>query len=211
MLNNDGNNSVGVIKELAAPVEQYKGRIVRVATQQVQFPDGTEKTFEFAERSPGVRILTTDGDRILLTREWRAETKSWDYRLPGGKVFDSLEEYLEEKKNVDFDINTSAAIAAKKELQEETSLDIDLESFKFLRRSVCGTTVIWDLYYFSVNVSSKDIDEQPTSIITEEGEHTHPEWFTAEEVQELCLNNLVQEDRTAAVLFRYILSGKLKN
>jgi len=194
------------VEVLESPQEQHRGRLIRVATQRVRFSDGVEKNFEFAERSPGVRILATDGNRILLTKEWRSETKGWDYRLPGGKVFDSLDEYLDAKNELSFDVDQKAAEAAKKELEEETSLDLTSEVFSALHHSVCGATVIWDLHYYLAQVAQTDIDTQPSSIVTDEGEHTHPEWFTAEEVQALCLKGAVQEDRTAAVLLRYILA-----
>ncbi len=186
--------------------EQYRGRLIRVATQRVRFSNGKESTFEFAERSPGVRTLVTDGKKILLTKEWRSETASWDYRLPGGKVFDSLGEYLAMKDRPDFDINVKAAEAARKELVEETLLNLPPEAFHPLHLSICGATVIWDLHYYLAHAIQADIDSRPISVQTEEGEHTHPEWFTDEAVKALCLNGAVQEDRTAAVLLRYILS-----
>lgn len=194
------------VEILEPPQEQHRGRLIRVTTQRVRFSDGVEKNFEFAERSPGVRILATDGERILLTKEWRSETNSWDYRLPGGKVFDSLDEYLDAKDGSNFDVDQKAAEAAKKELEEETSLGIAPEAFSPLHRSVCGATVVWDLHYYLAQVSQNDIDAQPASIATDEGEHTHPEWLTTEEVKALCLKGTVQEDRTAAVLLRYILA-----
>jgi hypothetical protein len=40
-------------------------------------------------------MIITDGSRILITKEWRNEQNGFDYRLPGGKVFDSLREYEE--------------------------------------------------------------------------------------------------------------------
>jgi len=194
------------IEVLELPQEQHRGRLIRVATQRVKFFNGVEKNFEFAERSPRVRILATDGNQILLTKEWRSETGNWDYRLPGGKVFDSLNEYLNAKDEPNFDMNQKAAAAARKELEEETSLDIVPEAFSTLHHSVCGATVIWDLHYYLAQVSEANIAVRPTSIVTDEGEHTHPEWFTAEEVKTLCLKGAVQEDRTAAVLLRYILA-----
>lgn len=55
---------------------------------------GDKKTlFEKARRAPGVRLIIVKEDKILLTREYRDEIKSFDYRLPGGKVFDKLSDY----------------------------------------------------------------------------------------------------------------------
>lgn len=192
------------IEAVGVAVEQYRGRLIRIASQRMRFSNGKEQLFEFAERAPGVRILVTDGERILLTKEWRSESQNWDYRLPGGKVFDSLKEYLAQKEAEGNDLRQFARLAAQKELSEEASLQLPIETFKDIHHSVCGATVIWDLYYYLAEVSCRIPDVG--AVITGEGEHTHPEWFTFEEVQQLCLTGEVQEDRTVAVILRYLLN-----
>lgn len=194
-----------LITALDKPVEQYRGRLLRIATQRMGFPDMSEKSFEFAERAPGVRILVTDGERILLTKEWRSETQNWDHRLPGGKVFDTLEEYLVEKEHGDEHLQAWALAAARKELAEETSLQLPPDAFKHLGRSVAGATVVWDLHYYVAQVPKQEGTTLP-GITTGEGEQTHPEWFTHEQVKSLCVGGHVQEDRTVAALLRYLLS-----
>ncbi len=54
---------------------------------------GKKKTFETARRAPGVRLIFERDGKILLSREYRREIASYDYRLPGGKVFDTLTEF----------------------------------------------------------------------------------------------------------------------
>jgi 8-oxo-dGTP pyrophosphatase MutT (NUDIX family) len=75
-----------------------------------------ELVFEIARRSPGVRLIICDKDKILLSKEFRKELKGYDYRLPGGKVFDTLKEYNKNKKN----IKKYTLVAAKNECEEET-------------------------------------------------------------------------------------------
>ncbi len=195
-----------LITALDKPVEQYNGKMIRIATQRMGFPDISEKTFEFAERAPGVRILVTDGERILLTKEWRGETQNWDHRLPGGKVFDSLKEYLSGKEKGDSYVQEQALLAAQKELSEETSLRLPIESFKHIGRSIAGATVVWDLHYYVANVPKQE--GLLPDITTEEGEQTQPQWFTYEQVQALCLDGNVQEDRSVAALLKFLLSQK---
>lgn len=193
-----------LVRTLEEPQERYHGRLIRVATQRMMFPGNKEKTIEFAERSPGARTLVTDGTRILMMKEWRMETGNWDYRLPGGKIFDSLDEYLVEKDKPDIDMNRIAAAGARRELEEETGLDLPSEIFHKLHRSVCGATVVWDLYYYLAEIAPQTITR--ASVATQEGERTYPAWFTYAEVLSLCLQNHVQEDRTVAVLLKYLLS-----
>ena len=47
---------------------------------------------KMVRRPPGVRALIlnkNDNQKILLSKEFRYELDKWDYRLPGGKVFDT--------------------------------------------------------------------------------------------------------------------------
>jgi len=52
-----------------------------------------EVVFETARRAPGVRLIIVRDGQMLITREFRNELDDYDYRLPGGKVFDTLDEY----------------------------------------------------------------------------------------------------------------------
>lgn len=180
----------------------FKGKIIEVIHHDVPFQrDGKADhyTAEMARRSPGVRLLIVDEDKqqILLTKEKRAEVASeWDYRLPGGKVFDSLDAYLVHA-NDDVAMLQFAEQAADKECHEETGLKI-LDK-KFLHKSVAGATIEWDLYYFLV--SAFDVSKQTL----ESGEVIYPEWYNFDAVKQKCLNGDIQEDRSVAVIFRYLL------
>src|SRR5690348_11852646 len=61
----------------------------------VQLPQENGAVLEVDRRAAGVRIIIPNKEdgKILLTREFRRELNNWDWRLPGGKVFDSLEEF----------------------------------------------------------------------------------------------------------------------
>ena len=186
--------------------ELYRGRLFRVTSEDVTLSGGLPRTFERVERPPGVRILAADSSRILLTKEWRDETGGWDHRLPGGKVFDSLEDYLAAQSDPSFDTERSAKIAAQRELEEETSVRRVPNDFRLLHHSVCGATLVWDLYYFTVRLL--DVDTLPGFIHSHEGERIQPGFFSHAEAYDLCLAGNVHEDRTMAVLLRYLLQLK---
>jgi 8-oxo-dGTP pyrophosphatase MutT (NUDIX family) len=195
-----------MISELGKPEEVFHGKIISVVHQKVLLPNGKNIIFESAERSPGVRILAHIDDNILMTKEWRKEINGWDYRLPGGKVFDTLDEYISFKNSND-DLISIARIAAQKELHEETGIDLDMSLFKHVHTSIVGATVSWDLLYFFVD-ASKIIDISSINRIeTHEGEVTHPVWLKKSDVFNLCLEGSVQEDRSSAIIFRYIHNG----
>lgn len=174
----------------------YQGSIIEVIQQDMN-EDGKIKTYEFARRSPGTRlIIIGSSKKILLSKEYRPEIKNWDFRLPGGKVFDSLQEFnsfLTTGQN----ILIPALAAAKKEAEEETGIKI--EDIKHFATSTCGATIRWDLFYFVV-VKFTVLDEQSLG----EGENIETKWFTFNQAKKMCLSGQISEDRSAAVLLRYL-------
>lgn len=187
-----------------SPNIRYKGKILRIVEQPVKLPNGMKKIYEYAERSPGVRIIVSDRSKILLTKEWRFETHNSDFRLPGGKVFDSIDDYTHAAMNPGFNINHFCKIAAQKELKEETTLYYDLDSFEKIHLSKCGATIKWDLFYYLVEVPTQNIDR--IKVETIEGEQIEVHWLSYHDVKELCFNGGIQEDRSVAVLLRYLHS-----
>jgi len=165
-------------------------------------PDG--RVFEKARRAPGVRLIIVDRPKgtILLTKEFRKELGGWDYRLPGGKVFDSLGEY-------DAHRQSGAAIleAATKKAREEAveEAGIDTKELTLFRKSTLGATVEWDLYVFEVGKWSLSEGGQQL----EEGEMIEAvSWFGYEEVEAMIMRGDMQEDRIALILLQWIAKQK---
>jgi 8-oxo-dGTP pyrophosphatase MutT (NUDIX family) len=176
------------------------GRMHEIVIQEMQMGDKI-KPFEFVRRAPGTRIiaLSKDKEKLLLTKEYRAEHRGYDYRLPGGKVFDDLKSF----KEYTGDILKAAEKGAIKEAEEEAGIKI--EKIKLIQMTKCGASVEWDLYYFEAE-KYKILNSQKDS---GEGENIEVVWMGVKEVEKLILNGHFQEDRSAAVLLRYL--NKLKN
>jgi ADP-ribose diphosphatase len=172
----------------------HKGKIIEVVQKEVE-AGGATKTFEFARRSPGTRLIIVDGDKILLSKEYRHEVGGYDYRLPGGKVYDTLDEYNAALEG-GADIAEAAKAAAVKEAREEVG--VEARDMTFLHKSVCGATVVWDLFYFVVKDFAK------TGQHLEEGEDIAIEPASIEEAKKMCLDGRISEERSALVLLRYI-------
>lgn len=175
-----------------------KGRLFELVHREQS--DG--RIFEVARRAPGVRlIIQDDQERILLTKEYRQELESWDYRLPGGKVFDSLDEY-EAHRNSNQDIVEAARQKAVAEGAEEAGVIVsELELFK---KSILGATVEWDLYVFKAN-NWRTAGGQSL----EEGEQIEADnWFNYNQVEEIILNGGMQEERIALVLLQWIKKAR---
>ena len=153
-------------------------------------------------RPPGIRaLIVNEKDQILLSKEFRYELKEWDYRLPGGKVFDSLEDYkLAIKHN---NIMENVLKTVPKEVMEEVGLIVS--NPELIKVSHDGAGVVWDLYYFLV----KDYKISHEGPQLEENEIVNGySWFTFDEIINMCRENLIHEDRTVGVLLTYILNKK---
>ena len=172
-----------------------KGRLFEL----VHIKNG-ERVFEVARRAPGVRIIIPNkAERlVLLTKEFRRELNDWDYRLPGGKVFDTLEEF-EEFRSSGKDILDVAVSKAKGEGAEEAGVDItELNHFK---TSVLGATVEWDLWVFEATIWQSHSEGQSL----EHGEIIETDnWFSYEEVERLILEGKMQEERIALILLQWL-------
>lgn len=172
----------------------HQGKIIEVVQKEVEH-NGKTQIFEFARRSPGTRLIIPKGDKIIISKEHRHEINGYDYRLPGGKVYDSLEEY-NKALELNVDISESAKKAAIKEAKEEVGIEV--KDISFFHKSVCGATVVWDLFYFIVN------DFNQFSQELEEGEDITIEEIEKSKVREMCLNGTISEERSALVLLRYL-------
>ena len=180
-------------------VTAYVGRLFEIVEQEQ--PDG--RSFEIARRAPGVRLIiaSKDEQKVLLTREFRQELEAWDYRLPGGKVFDSLEEYEAHRQSGE-DIVTAAYIKAKAEGREEAGVIID--ELEFVKKSTLGATVEWDLYVLEATRWQAGVGQA-----LEEGETIEADnWFNYDEVENMILNGAMQEERIALALLQWLRKQK---
>ena len=173
-----------------------KGKLFELVHQMQ--PDG--RVFEIARRAPGVRVIIADktNKKVLLTKEYRNELNAWDYRLPGGKVFDTLDEYEAHRQSGN-DILEAAKSKARAEAAEEAGVTIS--DVELITKSTLGATVEWDLYIFE----ALDWHENEHGQALEVGEQIETgQWFSYEEVEELIVEGAMQEERVALALLRWI-------
>jgi 8-oxo-dGTP pyrophosphatase MutT (NUDIX family) len=182
------------------PVILSEGRIGAIVRYPVLVDRGNgyvEDQFERFVRPPGTRIIAIRNNKIFLQKEYRQETETFDWRLPGGKVLDTFSDY---KKYLSEEIPEEMIIeAGRRELLEEAQLKA--ASMAVFKKSSCGASVTWDLYY----LIARDIVE--VSHTHNEGEEiVESEWFSFSEILTLCRENTISEDRTVSALFQFIES-----
>lgn len=172
----------------------YRGKIMEVVERKVDIGEKT-KIFELARRSPGVRLIIVKDNIIYLSKEFRHEIQGYDFRLPGGKVFDTLIEFNDALSNRK-DILESAKVAALKEAREEMGIITD--NIKLFHKSICGATIEWDLYYFVIS----DFTQENQNL--EDGEDIELFPVSTDEALKMCLDGRIDEERSALTLLRYL-------
>ena len=186
--------------------QKFRGKLVEVIDREFEiFKNGKIENFriEIARRPPGVRLIIIKDGSLLLTREFRSELQDWDYRIAGGKIFETMDEYL---KFVDDEneVILKSIEAVKNEGLEEAGIIAKNQTLFY--KSTSGATMEWDLYYYIVE--EFEIVEKGNE--TEFAEIIYPEWFSYEEVIKMCLDGRIKEDRTIGVLLKYLLPLRQK-
>ncbi len=161
---------------------------------------------EYYRRPPGVRAIIPTETGLIIQKEYRPYLdRGWDYRLPGGKVMDTLNDYLR-WMNLSSEMPSSHSMlkeiigAFKNEVKQEAGLIV--ESFVHYHESESSATVEHELHYFLVKQFKKDAQE------LQHGEVIEVLELPYKEVWELLLNREFSEDRTRAVLFEYLIKHK---
>lgn len=184
------------LEPVADEVIAFQGKMLEIVHQQMG--DGTKTVlFEWARRTPGIRLIIVDlkNENVLLTKEYRYELGTDDYRLPGGKVFDSLSEYNQFLKSGQNAFEASIQ-KAKEEALEEAGVKVD--ELSHFHTSKYGSSVEWDLFYF-VATNWQKAEQQ-----LGHGEEISTEMVSFAKAKELALSGKISEERSALVLLRYL-------
>jgi len=177
----------------------YQGKMFEV----IKWEGKPGVMFETAVRAPGVRLVIEcekDGQKaLLMTKEFRRERgrEGWDFRLPGGKVFDSLDE-LNQFREQGSDILVNAKDAAIKEGREEAG--ISGGTFTPMGISKAGASVEWDLHYFlvqNVDIGDQELEEHEKGDIETIKLSVH-------EIFDALVARKIQEGRSADILWFWL-------
>ncbi len=178
----------------------YGGKIWRV--EQTKRSGG--KVFEKAVRAPGSRVIIIDSERILLSKEKRHELGGRiDYRLPGGKVFDTAVEY-ESFLISGADIIEASRDSIAKEALEETGIILEKGLLEYLGKDVLGATCEWDLHYW-VSRNFEFHKKGPKHHESEADEIQACEWVDFDRLRKIVLDRQqFSESRSAAMILSYL-------
>jgi 8-oxo-dGTP pyrophosphatase MutT (NUDIX family) len=190
------------IRQAGQPIVRYQSKLFAIVCTPMEI-NGEILEFETAVRPPGVRLIIQSRDKglVYLTREYRSELATWDWRLPGGKVVNSIAEYLPHyfrppKEDGDW-LRDKILEAAEREALEEVGIEIG--NVEILGRSTCGATVNWDLHYVRATPNFVGSNHP------EAGEQIEVHAVLWSRALELADNGSFAEERSAIWLRRSIL------
>jgi ADP-ribose pyrophosphatase len=67
--------------------QHYRGRIIRVTTDEVVLPNGHRAQLEVVHHPGGAAVVAIDAeDRVCLLRQYRYVAGGWIWELPAGKL-----------------------------------------------------------------------------------------------------------------------------
>ena len=174
----------------------FQGKMIEIV-HETFLSKGKEIVLEKGRRAPGVRLIIETPDGEFLISKEEKHGIGLDYRLPGGKVFDSLvlyNEFLSKKSSEE--LAEEVKNAAVKEAMEETGIrPLDMELFYVSRM---GGSFEWDLYYFVV----KKYEEVGQNL--EEHEKIEVIKISRDKLKKLALSGEMKEDRSVAVILKYL-------
>lgn len=180
----------------------FDGEIVQVLQKKTE----RGNVHEIARRSPGVRmIIVTPDNNFLISREKRDYLeKGWDYRLPGGKVVDTLSGYLKLLGDLENGLDQGSLIptveqAVIKESKEEVGITV--RNPELLHIAPSGGTIEWDLWYWLV----RDFDQGAQEL--EHDEEIEIVEMTPAQVAKLVIDKEFSEDRSRVVLMDYLIKS----
>lgn len=157
--------------------------------------DGKAKTYEMISRNPDIRtiedlqsphvdavvLIMTDptGEKILISHEFRLAVGSWVYNFPAGLI----------------DTGETPEVAAKRELKEETGLDlVEIKDSIGISYSAIGFSNEKNVCI--VGIADGEFHESSSTY-----EEIEAGWYTKAEVRNLLKNNEPFAARTQAYCY----------
>ncbi|MCR5113123.1 MAG: NUDIX hydrolase [Acholeplasmatales bacterium] len=183
--------------ELLKLEKKYEGKFLSYYVATYKNKEGGIKLYELISRDKNLTIekfhhgmpqgvgmvaLSLDGERILMQKEFRMATNEWVYNFPAGLI----------------DEGETAEIAAKRELREETGLELK-EIIKTLPPSYASQGTSDEM--MTIVICKVDGEIKESNHIDEEIEAS---WFTKSEAKKLLDDGALFSVRTQMFVYMWV-------
>lgn len=175
----------------------HEGKYLSYYVADYQTEKGHIKSYEFISRhndltmdtfgkglpqGVGMVPFSLDGQRVLLQKEFRLATNNWVYNFPAGLI----------------DKGETPEIAAKRELKEETGVDL-VKIKEVLSPSFASQGTSDEMMSIVICYCDGEIKESCF-----EDEEIQARWYTKEQIKELLDNKVYMSVRTQMFLWQWV-------
>jgi 8-oxo-dGTP pyrophosphatase MutT (NUDIX family) len=158
----------------------YQGRVIDVAVETVELPDGSRVDLEMV-RHPGgaAAVALDDQDRVCLLRQYRHASAGWLWELPAGRI----------------DPGEAPFATAKRELLEEAGLEAEDWTELGLMHSSPGIFTEIIHLWLARGLTQLPLDH-------EHGELIEVHWMPLVQALDWCNDGIISDSKTLVGLYR---------
>ena len=160
--------------------EHYRGRIIRVTTDEVVLPNGHRAQLEVVHHPGGAAVVAIDAhDQVCLLRQYRYVAGGWIWELPAGKL----------------EPNEPPLVTAQRELVEEAG--VSGEHWESLEAYFPSPGIFAEILHLFLATGLT-----PAPIAREAAEVIEVHWMPFAEAYEWAMNGTIRDAKTAIGLVR---------
>jgi 8-oxo-dGTP pyrophosphatase MutT (NUDIX family) len=160
--------------------QHFRGRIIRVTTDEVVLPNGHRTELEVVHHPGGAAVVAIDAqDRVCLLRQYRYVAEGWIWELPAGKL----------------EPNEPPLVTAQRELVEEAG--VSGEHWESLGSFLSSPGIFTEVLhlFFATGIT-------PAAIAREAAEVIEVHWMPFAEALEWAVSGQIRDAKTAIGLVR---------
>ncbi len=166
--------------------EHFRGRIIRVTTDEVRLPNGHLAALEVVHHPGGAAAVALDAQRrVCLLRQYRYVADGWLWELPAGKL----------------EPNEPPLLTAQRELVEEAG--VSARNWRSLGSYLSSPGIFTEVLHLFLATGL-----EPAATAHERAEVIEVHWVPFAEACERALSGEIRDGKTAIGLLRarYVLS-----
>ena len=160
--------------------EHFRGRIIRVTTDEVVLPNGHRTELEVVHHPGGAAVVAIDAqDRVCLLRQYRYVAEGWIWELPAGKL----------------EPNEPPLHTAQRELVEEAG--VSAEHWQSLESYLSSPGIFTEVIHLFLATGVA-----PAVVAREDAEVIEVHWMPFAEAYEWAVSGKIRDGKTVVGLVR---------